>query len=436
MTSKSNTLKDLLIEERVRKDLEFTGDDRQKVFSEIHHQHIKSKRRFNFPVIIASSLSIALVFLLISTSTWKPGEESNPAAQEQIEYIDESSLFSPLNLTVEDNGIKVTVNQIMYDGSRILVGYEAVSTTDEELDRATGEYRVTINGENKGPDLTILPQDGNKEGTAVVAIELYKEFPDEFQLGLQIRKIQEQKGSWNFTIPVKKIPGDIKRFEPKTIVKKDHLQFSIKEVIASQSALKLRSEKFTSEDIDRKSPLYDKIVTFELQDPEGNEILPQNSYGLEISSFHGNFQSSSTTWFHAPKELPEYLMLKAYIPSGTTDMIHIKKSINDPLPIELSQDGENKLIISMVEEKQNQVWVYYSIDGNLKQLRNRLMLKLESDGEEQYIQPNTFLNYKPGKVNIAKFDVEYSDDLYVVTNKIQYEEFEELDTKIPLTNPK
>lgn len=435
MTSKLNKLKDLLLEDEISKDLEFTKEDRQKVLREIHHQQRKSKRRFNFPVIIASSLSVALIFVLIITSPWKPVEESNPADQKQIEYIDESSLYSPLNMTVEDNGIKVTVNQIMYDGSRILVGYEAMSTTDEELDSVTGGYRVTINGENKGPDLTLISHDGDKKGTAVVAIELYKEFPDEFELGLQIRQIQEQKGNWNFTIPVKKIPGDIKRFNPETVVKKDHLQLSIKEVIASQSALKFRYEEGSNEEVDRASPLYNKGVIFELLDPKGNEILPLNSYGIGINSFGGTHKHSSTSWFHSPKVLPEYLLLKAYIPTETTGMIRIKKPINNSFPIELIQDGENKLIISKVEEKQNQVWVHYSIDGNLKQLRNSLMLKVEKDGEEQYFQPSTYLNYKPGNDNIAKFDVEYSDDLYVVTDKIQFEEFEELNAKIPLINP-
>ena len=111
-----------------------------------------------------------------------------------------------------------------------------------------------------------------------------------------------------------------------------------------------------------------------------------------------------------------------------------KKSINESLPIVLNQDATNKLVISKIEKKEGQVWLHYSIDGNLKQARNWLSLKWEKDGEEQYFQPISYPDYKPNQENIAKFDVNFSENLYIVTEKISFEEYEELDMKIPLTD--
>ncbi|MFD2214658.1 DUF4179 domain-containing protein [Metabacillus endolithicus] len=432
MTNKLIELKEILIEEEVRKDLEFTSKDREKVLNSIH-QPIKQNRKINAPVVIASSLSVALIFLLVMSST--PTERKNTGHEEQIEFVDQTNLFTELNQTVENNGIKVTLQKVMYDGSRILVEYGAESTTGEELERVTGHYRLTVNGE-KGKDLTLSPQEGDEKDTAIVAIELYKEFPEQFDLGFNINKIEEQQGTWNFSIPVQQVPGKIKRFEPKTVVKKDHLQLSINEVIASQSAIKIRYEESGNGNIDRSSPLYNKSVIYEILDPKGNEIVPISSRGLRLDWIsYGNGKHSTTTWYHAPKELPEYLVLKAYIPKQESQSISIKKSINESLPIVLNQDATNKLVISKIEKKEGQVWLHYSIDGNLKQARNWLSLKLEKDGEEQYFQPISYPDYKPNQENIAKFDVNFSENLYIVTEKISFEEFEELDMKIPLTDP-
>lgn len=432
MTNKLIELKEILIEEEVRKDLEFTSKDREKVLNSIH-QPIKQNRRINTPVVIASSLSVALIFLLVMSST--PTERKNTGHEEQIEFVDQTNLFTELNQTVENNGIKVTLKKVMYDGSRILVEYGAESTTGEELERVTGHYRLTVNGE-KGKDLTLSPQEGDEKDTAIVAIELYKEFPEQFDLGFNINKIEEQQGTWNFSIPVQQVPGKIKRFEPKTVVKKDHLQLSINEVIASQSAIKIRYEESGNGNIDRSSPLYNKSVIYEILDPKGNEIVPISSRGISLDWFSsGNGKHSTTTWYHAPKELPEYLVLKAYIPKQESQSISIKKSINESLPIVLNQDATNKLVISKIEKKEGQVWLHYSIDGNLKQARNWLSLKLEKDGEEQYFRPISYPDYKPNQENIAKFDVNFSENLYIVTEKVSFEEFEELDMKIPLTDP-
>ncbi|MFV2047561.1 DUF4179 domain-containing protein [Metabacillus sp. YM-086] len=433
MTNKLIELKEILIEDEVRKDLEFTSKDREKVLNSIH-QPIKQNRRINTPVIIASTFSVALIFLLVMSSTWNPTERKNTGHEEQIEFVDQTSLFTELNQTVENNGIKVTLQNVMYDGSRILVEYEAESTTGEELERVTGHYRLTVNGE-KGKDLTLVPQEGNEKGTAIVAIELYKEFPEQFELGFNINMIEEQKGTWNFSIPIQQVPGKIKRFEPKTVVKKDHLQLTINEVIASQSAIKIRYEESENGNIDRSSPLYNKSVIYEILDPKGNEIVPISSRGLSLDWFsYGVGKHTTTTWYHAPKELPEYLVLKAYIPKQDSKSISIKKSINESLPIVLNQDATNKLVISKIEKKEGQVWLHYSIDGNLKQARNWLSLKWEKDGEEQYFQPISYPDYKPNQENIAKFDVNFSENLYIVTEKISFEEYEELDMKIPLTD--
>ncbi|UGB28883.1 DUF4179 domain-containing protein [Metabacillus sp. B2-18] len=433
MTNKLIELKEILIEEEVRKDLEFTSKDREKVLNSIH-QPIKQNRRINAPVVIASSLSFALIFLLVMSST--PTERKNTGREEQIEFVDQTNLFTELNQTVENNGIKVTLQKVMYDGSRILVEYEAESSTGEELERVTGNYRLTVNGE-KGKDLTLSPQEGDEKDTAVVAIELYKEFPEQFELGFNINKIEEQNGTWNFNIPIQQVPGKIKRFEPKSVVKKDHLQLSINEVIASQSAIKIRYEESENGKIDRSSPLYNKSVIYEILDPKGNEIVPISSRGISLDWVsYGTGKHATTTWYHAPKELPEYLVLKAYIPKQESQSISIKKSINESLPIVLNQDATNKLVISKIKKKEGQVWLHYSIDGNLKQARNWLSLKLEKDGEEQYFQPISFPEYKPNQENIAKFDVNFSENLYIVTEKISFEEFEELDMKIPLTDPK
>ena len=432
MTNKLIELKEILIEEEVRKDLEFTSKDREKVLNSIH-QPIKQNRRINAPVFIASSLSVALIFLLVMSST--PTERKNTGHEEQIEFVDQTSLFTELNQTVENNGIKVTLQKVMYDGSRILVEYEAESTTGEELERVTGNYRLTVNGE-KGKDLTLSPQEGDEKDTAVVAIELYKEFPEQFELGFNINKIEEQNGTWNFNIPIQQVPGKIKRFEPRSVVKKDHLQLSINEVIASQSAIKIRYEESENGKIDRSSPLYNKSVIYEILDPKGNEIVPISSRGISLDWFsYGNGKHSTTTWYHAPKELPEYLVLKAYIPKQESQSISIKKSINESVPIVLNQDATNELVISKIEKKEGQVWLHYSIDGNLKQARNWLSLKWEKDGEEQYFQPISYPDYKPNQENIAKFDVNFSENLYIVTEKISFEEIEELDMKIPLIDP-
>ena len=129
------------------------------------------------------------------------------------EYIDKYS--QPINQTVTSNGITVTAEKVVCDGSNLYVSYiikkdtkfdeDQLSTNITISDRNTVDFKKNSNLQSKGSLEGDFVDDYTLIGIQTIFLDyLTDEIPDEFMMNTSFDYIEPVKSNeWNFEFPVK-----------------------------------------------------------------------------------------------------------------------------------------------------------------------------------------------------------------------------------------
>ncbi|MDZ5471437.1 DUF4179 domain-containing protein [Bacillus sp. 31A1R] len=461
MDNKLNKLKEELNNPEMRQALTFTQQDRDMVFQVIKqnntvtHNHPRKNHinRFAIPAVAASLLMVGSVSFspnLQETLAKVPGMDYlfELFADEGVQKAKKEELFYKLNEKVTSNGISVTINELLYDGSRLIIRYTAESDTKivSGQNAAPGNMLLTINGEEDNYSLGSTghhEQSSNRE-ELLLEVSTSKSLPDQFELGISFLKIGETTGDWTFEIPVKK--NEKLTHTVKTDISAKYNEtdttMTVQEVNFSPTAIAIKTQV--------KNPIYwhdsiqkmvskneitegDPFITFEVIDDKGY-VLP---YIKVDNPLH------SPTIMVMPYEdlsyLPETLTVKTIIQrawgaalEGTPHKFENKKPLLSKIPYLVEQEQNAGLIVSKVEEINAEIHVHYEIKGNMHLKRNSIYLLTEQDNEK--ITPYNYSEmdyYK--RSHIAKFKANKPlEKLFIGTMKTDYREIKELEITIPI----
>lgn len=239
---KNDDLFDKNVRERLNRENSYVPDDIDKVFDEAIDK-VKKKSGINFRKVsgICAACIVGTMIFGITMPTYAsnlPIIGSIFEAFHLSRYENFDKYASDLNITKESNGVKITINKVVYDGFDLDIFYTVESEEPMRNVPYFVDETIKVNGKvtsfGSGDVGKFL--DGNKvymgskgydvNSSSLVSKELreeydyggYVEIPDDFILSLEISKIgninEENiiKGNWTFDIPVsnENVSGKVK----------------------------------------------------------------------------------------------------------------------------------------------------------------------------------------------------------------------------------
>jgi hypothetical protein len=292
------------------------------------------------------------------------------------------------NQVADDNGIRLTFNDVLYDDARISIGFtEECSggykdfldiTTDILINNKLADScSIGISHKDAGKDTYIgilnieLNEDNNVEGSATKnGMQDNPKFftgklPDEFILGFKIKQVDNIKGNWDFSIPVskKKSQAVTKVFNPNVSKEHNGITLSVPKVKFTPSCVELTAilTPFGKSD----------ICTYRVYDEKGKELEPIDNSGTEP--------------IYMPlADIPHQLKLVPYTNSIKT----VKKEITKQFPITISQGNLGEVTINNIEFLPDKTLIHYDFIGKKPaDVPERIEIIGQVKGDESNIRP-------------------------------------------------
>lgn len=284
------------------------------------------------------------------------------------------NLSTPINVSSYDQGIKMTIHEIMYDGVRLSLSYRI------ESDRFLIPIQPQLYVEGESFNYTssgILDEElvgGSSIG--VINIEGLDPLPDSFQLQIRYNQLMDKtniknahlhpiEGDWNFEFPVTRsadirvynIQGVSASFENQTwIVNKVTLT-----PVTTSIELEISRPRKPEDKVDLNSSY---------------QVLDDRGIPMQLISYHESssptlpedtFVKSTIEIILAPlQRIPESLTVRPYsvpiIPYNEQLKIRIPWD-EESLPITLSQGSVGQVTVTKIEFNTDTTLVYYTVEG-------------------------------------------------------------------------
>lgn len=309
-------MSDDILDEKIREKLNSENSYIPKNINDIFDKSIiKARRRKNKFRNIAGICAALLTITMIFGSTITTYASKLPIITNILElfkssrYENYDKYSTELNVTKESNGIRVTINNVIYDGIELSVFYTVESEEPmNEIPYFLGnEIRINdkITSFGSGGSGEFL--DDNKVYAGVISYSVginslipkeeqeenlyggYVEIPDEFLLSIRINEIGDIKetetttGEWAFDIPVsnEKLKGMVKEYD---------LNIDLSSIYECSSLSKLITTPINTT---IQGCIGDSYLDFIVFDDKGRLILPKSGSGVGSNNeiyFSSNFK--------------------------------------------------------------------------------------------------------------------------------------------------
>ncbi|MFB7159607.1 DUF4179 domain-containing protein [Lysinibacillus sp. NPDC056232] len=276
-----------------------------------------------------------------------------------------------LNKTVTSNGIAITVEEIVYDGTRLNV----IFSMPEYMDIAPGFLYVNGRELNTGESLRVLEdQDGFR---GLWEFPINEELPDEFDLTLKFLQVGSTEGEWVFSTPIKKVKNDSHKLVAGQSGKVNDIPFGVESVEASTTSTKIKV-KFAA--------TMDKLFS----EKAGVEatIMDQNGTPLTVLHQSGSGDDKSTTYMYLVeplnKNITEIKIAYYFRPFGA-EIKDVIVPLADTLPQRISQGEMGDLVITDVTNQGQEATLSFYVDSDFPYNENLIPIDVKSESGESLI---------------------------------------------------
>ncbi len=264
-------------------------------------------------------------------------------------------LVSPICQSVEDQGVRITINDVLYDDARIVVSFK---------EECKGEFKNFLNINNdilidgkhapgfgmgishrkssEGVYIGLLNIDIGDSSNVDDGISSDPEFftgniPDEFILGFHIGEIEGVKGTWNFEIPVSKMTSKkmTVKFKPNISRTYKGVTHTLTEVMFAPSCVAL---SFCTEPFAESG-----IGSYRVYDDKGKELEAIDGGYIEAPQYL------------PVKTVPKSLTIVPYTSESKTERIDFPKQF----PVTISQGELGDVTIQKIEFLPDRTLIYY-----------------------------------------------------------------------------
>jgi hypothetical protein len=299
------------------------------------------------------------------------------AGDSGIRDAEGKGLATRLNETAEDQGIRMTITEVLYDGVRLVLGY--VIESDRKLLPIRPE--ITVNGIKQKNNTAGNRNEIVDEGRIAGVIDIFPEkaLPEKFDLKLRFSSLADRthlaegilehiEGSWIYSFPVVQTKSQTKTwtFNDAT-ARMGESALSVTQVVLSPSVTKI--------DFETTGPEGPLVNVSEPNKREGFQVLDDRGIPLEVFGGGGSSgpQSAGENITRVSRhielaplgEIPAYLIIRPY--SATSDYANagIEKAewSADKSPILLSQGDVGTVTVINVDFTQERTLLTYRVEG-------------------------------------------------------------------------
>ncbi|OOM75792.1 hypothetical protein CLPUN_30260 [Clostridium puniceum] len=333
------------------------------------------KRKFNVKKVssICAICIIGILLLGMAMPTYASNIPFIGSILEKLNYKNYKKYGSDLNITKESNGLKVTINKVVYDGLEIAVFYSIKSEEPMENKPNFIGAKLKINGKEAilgGEESGEILDDKNIYAGVIkyrVGIDqmIWKntkeqdknnediEMPNEFVLNLNIDKIGV--GKWTFDIPV-----SIETINDKIKEKECNIElrngYNINKIITTPINTEL-------EGIIASDKSDNKYLQFSVFDDKGRHFLDEAGETYVHSDKDGKSHEHLSYMYKPIYDDTESLTFIPY-----TDTTTVSDDTNNSIAAKLNLKGETKLYsdngkeyatITRIETSNEKTKIYY-----------------------------------------------------------------------------
>ena len=356
------------------------------------NKRIKGKNNLNVLKYGSAAAMISLV-LLVGVGTASPAFVENiPILNSitqsisnkmgfHIDYIKYSQL---VNKSVTNNGIKITINEVLADNSKLIIGYTIKSDKKiENLQSYSLSRFLKINGKSfasGGSAIGNYVDDYNFEESEEIHTTLPQD-SDKFNVDLNITEIGNVKGKWDFGFSMSntELSRSSTVFKPNKQLEFPSNTMNIEKVVFSpiDTAIFI-SGRYKDE----------AAVSNSLSELGLNSFLVYDDKGVELMTKGGQSTSDSNPLlfnaeldFNNLKSIPKYLTV---IPYSYSEVSSSDKSkiIDGTFPIVLSQGNFGKIIINEINTKNNETIIKYTAEGKAPAFQASKIFIKDATGEK------------------------------------------------------
>lgn len=272
-----------------------------------------------------------------------------------LKFASDKGISTVVSKTKIDKDVKFTISDILYDGSRLSIGYIMEGNNIGEVvkpDLLVNGKSIDFSVSNYGSPLTDTSYAG------VVNINPTNELPKNFKLTLSFNKIGTVEGNWAFEdIEVKRQANMLngKLITPMiTKTLSEGKSIAIEKIFISDSTIKLHV-------IESNMPR-GTSYSYQLVDNYGNVLQPMGGSG------GGTNNISNMEYTYIPlNNNPQYFVVNVLDNKNRIDgriIKDIKVDVKDNLPIKLSQGEGGQISVNKIEYLNDKTLVYYTYLGN------------------------------------------------------------------------
>lgn len=305
-----------------------------------------------------------------------------------LKAADEKGITTEIGQRITEQGITLEVSEVMYDGSRLSIGYMQESQSGiQEL----SDVKYEINGKQVHfPGSGTGSRIDDKTYAGVLNLWPEEELPDQFQLKMTVFRIGDTTGKWEFSFPVKKMASTNKVVMPMMTKTYGSLTLTVKKITFTPSSTEL--------DVEIKRPsTSNEWIAYQMTDDQGVVLEPHGGSGRGRTE--GGFEISQFKQRFGPvKELPKFVTVRPVIePAHFNEPVKetrvLMEQAPDPdHPLLLSQGEMGSLKINQVEFLEDKTLVHYQTEGAEPHLQsNPLWIEDESGKKHLLLDKRTEL---------------------------------------------
>ncbi|WP_423243225.1 DUF4179 domain-containing protein [Clostridium autoethanogenum] len=401
-------------------DEEVTDIEKQKIKKNLK-KRIKGERKFKPLKYVSIAVALGLI-CTIGIGTISPAFAENIPILNSItqklndefgshgSYAEYSQI---VNKPVMSNGITLTINEVIADDSKLVIGYTIKSNKHiENLETFSLSMFLKIDGKRSGSSGSSVgnyTNDCTYVGSEEIHTDLVKNTSNKVNITLNVDEISNIKGKWNFAFSASKdqlvknsvvFKPNIKLDFPNSIAKVDKIVFSpIDTSIFVSGNYKDKEKVKKNMEVNHDDSLmdYDYWVAY---DDKGVELIPKGIGGGNSDSNKGTFNTEMQ--YDKLNKIPKYLTIvpckitpsagggvstdkngkEVHYTVKTKKPVEISKTIDGIYPMELTQGKMGKITIESIETNNDSTTVKYRVDGKAPYFQAQDLWIKDSSGKE------------------------------------------------------
>jgi hypothetical protein len=263
----------------------------------------------------------------------------------QVAINDENAMS--LNETLTSNGVSLTIQDVLYDGSRLAFSF--VQDKQEDI----YPLHIEVNGEviNFSESTTgeYLP---NGQYSGLIQVHPTEPLPNEFVLSVGIHQIGKTKGDWQFETQVIKTNNNGINLSTGQTAKLDGLFYEVIKFESTNSAVSLHIlYKGTVEEMFNEH----QVLQLYLLDQEGTLIPMINASGS------GDAESMLYEYVFEPisEEVTDLTISPFFLPTQKERKEITATLEGNRLPLTISQGEMGDIVVTKIEEENGRNALYF-----------------------------------------------------------------------------